>query len=190
MRYITSGFVSVVATLGLVWEFVTGQVGQPDDVRSGAAPLRLPAGLFWIVITVPVLALLGLLYALPAARSSRSTRVPVASATAAASAACPAAASAGYGFSPDDPIALGGGEFSGPLRTSAYLQNLRGPQGEAVTFEPRGTLLQAGRPLHVFQITSTGLSAPRLLYLDYERSAEVYVPQGMTCAAPLALPRA
>lgn len=191
MRYIASGLFSMVAALGLAWEFLSGQAGRPDDVRSGMTTARRwPASLFWMLAALPALAALVLLYALPALKTPRSSQAPVASAPSSEADACPTAADAGYGFTPDQPVAVGGGEFSGPLRASAYLQDLRGPQGEAVTFEPHGTVVEAGRTLHVFRITSVAVSAPRRLYVDYDRSAEVLIPLGLTCAAPLALPRA
>ncbi|HVF24656.1 MAG TPA: hypothetical protein VNA23_02135 [Anaerolineales bacterium] len=45
-----------------------------------------------------------------------------------------------YGYSEANPIKVGGDAFSGPSRERAYLDRLRGPDGEELSYEREGSL--------------------------------------------------
>jgi hypothetical protein len=108
--------------------------------------------------------------------------------SASAASACPVSEEATYGVTPENPVRVGGGDFEGALRTSAYLQNLRGPMGETITFVPRGSLAQAGSTLTQFQVSYTGLDQPLMLYVDHYHDAAPQAPLGFRCASPLSWP--
>lgn len=88
--------------------------------------------------------------------------------------ATPTAAPSGYGYSKDDPIHVGGG-VNGELE---YLEHLRGPQGQKVRYERRGSccfFASERSPfgnglLDVYDVTYEGLNEPVTLFLNmYER---------------------
>jgi hypothetical protein len=91
-------------------------------------------------------------------------------------------ASAGYGLSPESPIKVGGlSERSGPASERAYLDRLRGPNGEAVIyervescceFETLEGILGRGM-LDVYEVRYEGLRRPVRLYLNMYDPAEV-----------------
>ncbi len=101
---------------------------------------------------------------------------------------CPVATDPTYGYTEGNPIRVGGDSFSGPPRERAYLDNLRGPNGETVTYERVGSLPYGDTILDVYQVTYTGASVT--LYLDEYSWRELQAPNGFTCAAafPLSAP--
>lgn len=101
---------------------------------------------------------------------------------------CPVATDLTYGYTEGNPIRVGGGSFDGPPRERAYLDNLRGPNGETVTYERVGSLPYGDTILDVYQVTYTGASVT--LYLDEYSWRELQAPNGFTCAAafPLSAP--
>ncbi|GHG89513.1 hypothetical protein [Comamonas sp. JC664] len=114
------------------------------------------------------------------ASSSASTRpaepAPAADAT-------PAAPS-GYGYSEEDPIHVGGG-VDGELE---YLEHLRGPQGQKVRYERRGSCCFfeskespfGSGMLDVYDVTYDGLGQPVTLYLNMYERKEPRAPEGFT----------
>ena len=85
----------------------------------------------------------------------------------------------GYGYTEQNPIKVGGGS-EGPSRERAYFQLLRGPNGESVSFERRGSCcgfetpngLLGGGMLDIYQVTIAGSDKPVKLYInmyDYEQ---------------------
>ena len=84
-----------------------------------------------------------------------------------------------YGYTEKKPIKVGG-VTEGPSRERAYLQLLRGPNGESVTFQRNGSCcgfetpngLLGGGMLDIYEVTITGSDKPVTLYInmyDYEQ---------------------
>jgi hypothetical protein len=83
----------------------------------------------------------------------------------------------GYGYTPEEPIRVGGGA-GGEL---AYLQRLRGPKGEQLRYKRRGS--RSGPPpvggmLDLYEVTYPGLEKPVTLYLDMYNHQEPRAPAG------------
>lgn len=93
------------------------------------------------------------------------------------------ATSPGYGYSPQEPIKVGGGEAS----ERQYLNSLRGPQGQEVQYERTGSCCpfeiknsEIGGMLDVFKVIWEGAAKPIVLYLDMYDADELFVPGGLT----------
>ena len=88
----------------------------------------------------------------------------------------------GYGYVPWDPIKVGGG----PRGEHEYLQFLRGPEGQELSFKRRGsccsfedaTLPMKGGLLDMYEVTYDGAKEPATLYLDMYRREEPHAPAG------------
>ena len=95
---------------------------------------------------------------------------------------CPIATDMTYGYSMENAIRVGdGGDFfGGPARERAYLDNLRGPNGEPISYERTGSLNLEDTILDEYVIT--GLGNPVTLYLDIYKFEELKAPAGFTCA--------
>ena len=102
-------------------------------------------------------------------------------------AACPIADDRTYGYSRENAIRVGdGGElFGGPARERAYLDNLRGPNGEPISYERLGSLNFEDTILDEYRIA--GLATPVTVYLDIYQFEELRAPVGLTCAGPFNL---
>jgi hypothetical protein len=90
-----------------------------------------------------------------------------------------------YGFTQENPVKVGGGAFDGPPRERAYLDNLRGPNGESITYERTGSLPFGDTILDAFEIK--GLSQSVTLYIDEYNYTEPRAPVGFTCASAFSL---
>ncbi len=101
---------------------------------------------------------------------------------------CPVSADETYGYTQENPIKVGGGALGGPARERAYLDNLRGPHGEELTYERLGAFPFGDTILDIFEVR--GLVTPVILYLDEYSYTEPQAPAGFTCVAafPLAPP--
>lgn len=102
---------------------------------------------------------------------------------------CQVADDPDYGSSPDRPVEVGGGPMYGAARQRRYLEALRGPGGEPVTFERKGT---AGRPdtglVDRYQVRHEGAAEPRVVYVDfYHFSDTLLAPRGLTCSGTIDL---
>lgn len=93
-----------------------------------------------------------------------------------------------YGYTQENPIKVGGGAFGGPSRERAYLDNLRGPNGEELTYERTGSVPFGDIILDIYEIK--GLAKSITLYLDEYNYTDPKAPVGFTCvsAFPLAKP--
>jgi hypothetical protein len=100
---------------------------------------------------------------------------------------CPISTDPTYGYSADNPIQVGGDFMSGPARERAYLDALRGPNGEAITYERRGSVPGKETILDAYEITYPGLKKPVVLYLDQYRYSDLKAPIGFVCAQPIPL---
>ncbi len=90
-----------------------------------------------------------------------------------------------YGYSKDNPIQIGGDAFEGPSRERDYLENLIGPNGEALTYERSGSLTYGETILDEYVIS--GLNEPITLYLDEYAFSEPQAPVGLTCKGEFSL---
>ena len=103
--------------------------------------------------------------------------------------ACPLATDPSYGTSQELPIRVGNTNlYDGAAREEAYLQTLRGPNGESVRYERLDALMLADQSiLDVYQVSYDGLDNPVTLYLDMYSYEMLLLPQGFTCAEPFPL---
>lgn len=87
-----------------------------------------------------------------------------------------------YGYHPKDPIRVG----NGPDGERAYLEALRGPEGQLVVSRRLGSCCEFETPngfqgvglLDVYEVTYEGLDEPARLYLDMYDADEVRAPEG------------
>ena len=103
-------------------------------------------------------------------------------------ASCPISTDKTYGYKEDNPIKVGGGDFDGPSRERAYLDHLRGPKGEKLTYERNGSEQPGDVILDIFHITGAGLNI--ILYVDEYNFSDPQAPVGFSCegAFPLSAP--
>lgn len=103
----------------------------------------------------------------------------------AASGACPISADKTYGYSETNPVNTGGGDFGGPPRERAYLDKLRGPKGEEITYDRKGSFARNsdGVILDIYEITYAGLKKPIVIYVNEYSEEPPQVPVGFTCAS-------
>lgn len=107
---------------------------------------------------------------------------------------CSVSPSADYGFSPEQPIKLGGavmGELFGPnatARVRAYFNTLRGPEDEMVGFERTGSQNTEDSIIDAYRVET--LSGETTLYVDMYTYETLFAPQGLDCAGdfPIGLP--
>ena len=107
------------------------------------------------------------------------------SSTGSAKSACPVSTDATYGYTQANPIRVGGGAFGGPPRERAYLDVLRGPNGQAIAYGRLGSTQSGSMILDVFVIT--GLEKTVTLYVDEDSYAVPQAPVGFICASPFTL---
>ena len=94
----------------------------------------------------------------------------------------PAQEPSGYGYTPEDPIKVGGG----PDGEHEYLEHLRGPEGQPLSYNRRGSccgfedasLPFGGGMLDMYEVTYEGLEKPVQLYLDMYRRETPRAPSG------------
>ena len=96
---------------------------------------------------------------------------------------CPISTDRTYGYTKENAIRVGdGGDFlDGPARERAYLDNLRGPNGEPLSYERTGSLNFEATILDAYVIQ--GLDTPVTLYIDMYKFEDVQAPVGFTCAS-------
>ena len=94
---------------------------------------------------------------------------------------CPVTADPDYGYSQDGAIRVGEGDvLAGPSLERAYLDQLRGPNGEMIEYERLGSENYGDTILDTYQVTYNGVSV--VLYLDMYQLEPFRVPIGFTCA--------
>lgn len=101
------------------------------------------------------------------------------------STACEVSTDQTYGYSMENPIKVGGEAFGGPARERLYLDNLRGPNGEGLSYEREGSLPFGETVLDGYKITGPGIEAT--LYLDEYSFTPPQAPVGFTCAGAFLL---
>jgi hypothetical protein len=97
-----------------------------------------------------------------------------------------------FGYSPENPVKVGGGAESGVANEHAWLDSLRGPNGEPTTWFRIGsccTFLTPNAPadmqghgaLDAYEVTVQGQSRPVLLYVNmYDPPTSQTLPEGFT----------
>ena len=95
-----------------------------------------------------------------------------------------------YGYTQKNPIKVGGAkESSGPLNERRFLNALLGPNGEAVTYNRRGSCCAFETPngfinntglLDIYEVKYEGLDKPITLYLNMYDPGELKAPKGFT----------
>ncbi len=101
--------------------------------------------------------------------------------------ACPVATDESYGFTEANAIRVGGEAFGGPSRAEAYLDTLRGPAGQAVTYSRVGSQPFEETVLDAYELTYEGAAQGAILFVDQYAFETLYAPVGFTCAAPFPL---
>ena len=101
--------------------------------------------------------------------------------------ACPVATDESYGFTEANAIRVGGGAFGGPSRAEAYLDTLRGPTGQAVTYARVGSQPFEETVLDAYEVTYEGAAQAAIVFVDQYAFETLYAPVGFTCAAPFPL---
>lgn len=83
---------------------------------------------------------------------------------------------------------MGGSPLYGAARQRRYLDSLRGPEGQRVTYRrtgqdraPDGTILDA------YEVTYEGLEKPITLFLDWYHYTAPRLPRGFSCTGPIPL---
>jgi hypothetical protein len=90
-----------------------------------------------------------------------------------------------YGYTQGNAIRVGGEFLQGPARSRAYLDNLLGPAGQAVSYVRNGSIPYEEIILDAYTLTYDGGSA--ILYIDIYTFTEPRAPVGFTCAGPFPL---
>lgn len=94
---------------------------------------------------------------------------------------CPVTADPSYGYSRDNPIRVGKGDIlAGPSLEQAYLDQLRGPEGQITEYERLGSENYRATILDAYQVIYNGTSV--VLYLDMYHLEPLRVPIGFRCA--------
>jgi hypothetical protein len=103
-------------------------------------------------------------------------------------AACPVSTDQTYGYTESNPVQIGGDSFGGPAREQAYLEHVRGPNGEALAYEREGSIPTETTILDAYKITGPGIN--ETLYLDIYSYTPLQAPVGFTCNGdfPLSTP--
>lgn len=96
---------------------------------------------------------------------------------------CRPAPNADYGFSPANPIQVGGGPMYGSVRQQRFLNALTGPAGQRVRVEPgiSTTTAPDGTLVDSYQVTYDGLERPVSIVLDWYHYTEHFAPRGFLC---------
>lgn len=91
-----------------------------------------------------------------------------------------------YGYTRDRAIQVGGSPMYGAARQRRYLDMLRGPEGQRVTYKRTGQDRDAdGTILDAYEVTYEGLEKPVTLFLDWYHYAAPRLPRGFSCIGPI-----
>ena len=98
---------------------------------------------------------------------------------------CDVAPDETYAYTKERAVQVGGSPLYGASRQRRYLDTLRGPEGQVVTWKrlgqdraPDGTIIDA------YHVTYEGLEKPVILYLDWYHYNPILAPRGFSCAGP------
>ena len=97
-----------------------------------------------------------------------------------------------YGLTADNPVRIGGGSSGMAVRQRQYLDAVRGPGGEVVSYNTRGSRmvkLPAGETIiDSYPVTLQGTGQTVTVYLDGYHYAPPVAPKGFICVQALTLP--
>lgn len=99
-------------------------------------------------------------------------------------ASCPISADADFGFKTENAIRVGGGAMYVASRERAYMDGLRGPDGQTIQYRRLGSGLRppnGGGPVDIYEVTYAGIEKPVTLYIDAYRYDSPRAPKGFTC---------
>jgi hypothetical protein len=97
-------------------------------------------------------------------------------------------ASDDYALVLTQPVQVGGGPMYGLARQKRYLDTLRGPEGQPVTYKRTGTQRAADETIvDVYEVRYEGLEKPIVLFIDWYHFNPYKAPRGLTCAVPFNL---
>jgi hypothetical protein len=100
------------------------------------------------------------------------------------SSACAVSGDSSYAYTQGNPIRVDGGPFGGPARARGYLDVLRGPAGQTVSYIRVGSLPTDETVLDVYELTYDGIGSPVNLYVDQYSYSTPLAPVGFICASP------
>src|SRR5690606_19106526 len=101
---------------------------------------------------------------------------------------CEAAPHEGYGFRREQPIQVGGSPMYGAARQRRFLDSLRGPEGQPITYRRRGQdRAPDGTILDAYEVSYEGLEKPLTLFLDWYHYTAPRLPRGFSCTGPIPL---
>jgi hypothetical protein len=118
-----------------------------------------------------------------AARVAAAQQSNTPTAAPAQQASCPVSADAEFGFKIEKAIRVGGGALYVASRERAYLDALRGPDGQAIQYRRLGSgpVAPNGGIVDIYEVTYLGLEKPITLYIDAYRYDDPRAPKGLTC---------
>ncbi len=92
-----------------------------------------------------------------------------------------------YGYSQEDPVKVDNGDNRGTGYSIAYLNSLRGPKGEVISYQRRGSCCRFKLPssdahglLDIYDLTYQGCQKPIVIYLNIYEKGEMFIPLGLT----------
>ncbi|WP_214606944.1 hypothetical protein [Hymenobacter arizonensis] len=96
-----------------------------------------------------------------------------------------------YGYTAENPVRVGGGRTAGARNQLRYLNALKGPQGQPITYERQASCcaFRTRRAevdnvglLDVYKVSWAGKPTPVTLYINMYRGGKLMAPQGFTAA--------
>jgi hypothetical protein len=95
---------------------------------------------------------------------------------------CPVSADPNFGYTQENPIRVGQGDpITGPRLERDYLDLLRGPNGEQVTYARQGSFATDDTIVDEYAVTYGDPEVTVLLYLDQYHDGQFRLPQGFSC---------
>ncbi|MDB5233665.1 MAG: hypothetical protein JWR44_658 [Hymenobacter sp.] len=96
-----------------------------------------------------------------------------------------------YGYTSKNPVRVGGGRSAGVRNQLRYLNALKGPDGQAVTYERQASccpfktrrgVVDNTALIDVYSVTWAGKATPVTLYINMYRGGKLMAPAGFTGA--------
>ncbi|MCB2410553.1 hypothetical protein [Hymenobacter lucidus] len=98
-----------------------------------------------------------------------------------------------YGVTQKKPVCVGGSHEAGARSQQSYLNALRGPNGEEITYRRQGSCCAFKTPnglinnmglLDVYELTWAGNAKPLIVYLNFYDKGPLLAPSGLTVVQP------
>lgn len=99
-----------------------------------------------------------------------------------------------YGYSEDNPVQVGGGFKAGPPHERFYLDQLRGPNGERISYRRLGSCCSFPSesdpygggtvPLDMYKVTYRGSTGEIIIYINMYDLVDPRAPVGFTVGPP------